>query len=163
MPKARGFTLIEVLVVMLIVSIVTTVALLSVGRNQTKQMQGVINAFTQSLSLAEEQAMLAPTKIGLSVNNEGWQYWVYQEKPIAQWQPDTTDGLGSYSLPDQLTITLQVLSQANVKDINGEPQIIITSNGDITPFVLRVGERGKKPKFQVQGRVDGFIQDEVLS
>lgn len=161
MPK--GFTLIEVLVVMVIVSIVTTVALLSLGRNQTKDMQALVAGLTQSLSLAQEQAMLAPAKLGLSVNAQGWQFWVYQGQPHAQWQPEASEGLGSRALPDHWVMRLRVLNPLQGKTQDGEPPIIITSDGDMTPFVITLSERDQRPKVQVQGRSDGSVFTEVLS
>ena len=160
MPK--GFTLIEVLVVMVIISIVTTVALLSVGRNQTKVMQGVITDFTQSLSLAEEQAMLAPAVLGVSVNGQAWRFFQRLNQQAVAWEPVSDDGLNPRSIPENIAVNLQVLGRS-MPDAGAAPQIIISSNGDITPFTLTIGVRGKPPQFQVKGAVDGSLSTERLS
>ena len=57
----NGFTLIELLVVIFIISIVTSVALLSISRNENKQLEAFTNELVQTVTLAEEQAMLQPS------------------------------------------------------------------------------------------------------
>ena len=69
-----GYTLIEILIVVLIISIVTSVAMLSIGRNENKQMESFAQELMQMLSLAEEQAMLQPTVLGLMLSEQSLQF-----------------------------------------------------------------------------------------
>ena len=52
----RGFTLLELLVVLVIISIVASMAMLTIGHNQNKEMETFTKELTQTLTLAEEQA-----------------------------------------------------------------------------------------------------------
>jgi len=69
-----GFTLIEILVVILIISIVTSVALLSISRNENRQLETFTKDLVQTLTLAQEQAMLQPAVLGLAIERHTYQF-----------------------------------------------------------------------------------------
>lgn len=166
MAKSRGYTLIEILVVLLIISIVTTVALLSLGRNQTKAMQSLADEFTQSLSLAEEQAMLAPAVMGLVFDGRVWHFATLSAaadrsiKP--QWVPWQDDTLHPRNIPSGMEVHLDVMG-AHRQTTSGEPTVVISTNGDITPFTLTIGKPGERPRVKVSGHADGSFTTEHLS
>lgn len=164
--RASGYTLIEILVVLLIISIVTTVALLSLGHNQTKAMQGLAEEFTQSLSLAEEQAMLAPAVMGLVFDGRVWRFATLsaddEGRSKSQWVPWQDETLHPRNIPAGMEVHLQVMGSHRTTP-SGEPMIVISTNGDITPFTLTIGKPGERPRFKVSGHVDGSFTTEHLS
>ena len=122
--RPRGFTLVEILVVMLIISIITTVAMLSIGRNNTKVVEAFVNEFTQSLNLAEEQAMLAPAVLGLTFDGKTWGF-AAREK--SNWVPWSQEGLQTRDIPNGIHV------QFGETGTTTAPKIIISANGDLTP------------------------------
>lgn len=165
---SRGYTLIEILIVLFIISIVASVALLSISRNDNRQLESFANDLTQILSLAEEQAMLQPAVIGLALNEDSYQFAsfdaVAKEKKTA-WIPLQDTILGKHGIPRGIQIDVEVdgnrLSIENaVKNI---PQIIISTNGDITPFTIYVSKSGEKPRYMIRGDADGNVTNKLLS
>ncbi len=154
--RPQGFTLIEILVVMLIISIITTVAMLSMGRNNTKVIEAFVSEFTQSLNLAEEQAMLAPAVLGLTFDGKTWGF---AEREKSNWVPWSQEGLQTRDIPNGIDVQFATTSADN----NASPKIIISANGDLTPFTLYVGKTGEKPSFKIEGNADGSLTTEHLS
>ncbi|TAK75190.1 MAG: type II secretion system protein GspH [Gammaproteobacteria bacterium] len=137
----RGYTLIEILIVLFITSIVTSVALLSLHRNENKQVESLANELTQMLTLAEEQAMLQPSVLGLTIGADRFQFTRLQKD---RWVP-----VEEHAIPEGMQLRL-------------EGEVIISMNGDITPFTLYVGKKGEKPRYAVRGDVDGTITSKAL-
>ena len=43
------------------------------------------------------------------------------------------------------------------------PQIVISTNGDITPFKIYVAKTGKSPRYVISGDADGNITSKSLT
>lgn len=167
----RGFTLIELLVVIFIISIVTSVALLSIGRNENKKIEAFAKQFTQLLTLAQEKAMLQPVVIGLVLEKHSFHFASFSpaagDKKI-HWTSLDDKLLGKTSIPDDIELSLHVSSQKQNLDADDEeethdPQIIISTNGDLTPFTLYIGMRGQKPRYVLTGDADGRVTQQSIS
>jgi general secretion pathway protein H len=164
--KSAGFTLIEILVVLFIISIVTSVALLSISRNENKQMETFANELTQIMTLAEEQAMLQPTVLGLSLSEHSFQFASLQSAAGGKkniWSPLQDSILGKHNIPSNIQINVIVGNAKAEKAEVDIPQIIISSNGDITPFTIYVGKKGEKPRYAIIGDEDGNVTSKLLS
>lgn len=165
---ARGYTLIEILIVLFIISIVTSVALLSISRSQNRQIESFANELTQLLSLAEEQAMLQPNVLGLSIKDDALQFASYQaatDKKKSVWLPLANSLLSKHSVPNDVDVSIHV-NGAKVSDDeekNPNPPIVISTNGDMTPFTIYIGKKGEKPRYMIRGETDGKITNKVLS
>lgn len=168
MRNARGYTLIEILVVLFIISIVTSVALLTISRNQNKQLETFANELAQTMSLAEEQAMLQSTVLGLRLDDHSFHFATMQQAIEGEkktgWSPLQDTILGQHPIPSDIQLAVQVggqkLGNDNSKPI---PQVIISTNGEITPFTIYVGKKGEKPRFSITGDADGNITNKALS
>ena len=161
--KSKGFTLIEILVVMLIISIVTTVALLSIRRNETKEMETLAKNISQMVTFAEEQAMLQSRVLGVAIQSQQLQFASLENSKDNKktiWHALNDHSLGTYKVPNNVQMTI---SSGNSKtDIDNDakelkPQIIISTNGDIIPFTIYLGIKGKKPQYAITGDADGYI------
>lgn len=166
----RGFTLIEILVVLFIISIVTTVALLTISRNQNRALDVFAKEFTQRLSLAEEQAMLQPSVLGLSIAENGYQFTRYhsqQGEKKSSWLPTQDKLLGDHAIPLGIELNVEVggkkLAENKDEKKNATPQIVISTNGDITPFTIYVGKTGQSPRYMISGDADGNITSKLLT
>lgn len=154
-----GFTLIEILVVMVIISIVTSVALFTVSRNENKQLESFANELVQIVGLAEEQAMLQPSVFGLSVNKHSFSFASYQPKSENEWRPLEDKIFGKHSIPHNIHVELKMHDQAE----GASPRIVFSTNGDITPFTIYVGKKGQQPRYAVRGDADGKVTSQLLT
>ncbi len=159
-----GFTLIEILVVLCIISIVTGVALVTISFNKHRALENFTRQLTQTILLAEERAMLLPASIGIRIEPDAVQFFMYQpalgEQP-EQWVP-ISDGPLAKPLP--LTdIELQFEQEDTRKKVaDNAPAIVISSNGDLTPFKLWVASPGENPRYVVEGAADGSISSHAV-
>jgi general secretion pathway protein H len=150
--KHNGYTLIEILVVLLIISIVTSVAMLNIGQNKNKQLETFANELTQIVTLAEEQAMLQPMVLGLSFNERSMQFSSFKNT----WRPLQDAQFSKHGIPNNIQINVQGGAKSG-------PEIIISSNGDITPFTIYLSQKGKEPRYVIKGEADGTVTNTELS
>lgn len=165
MKETAGYTLIEILVVMLIISIVTSVALLSIGRNSSRQLEAQAAELTQLISLAQEQAMLQPAVLGLSLSGHEYHFMSLQQAAAGKkhaWVPVTDEALRKHVLPGDISIELTVKGSLAEHEKSGVPQIIISPNGDITPFSIYLGRDGGSTRYVITGEANGNLANKKL-
>lgn len=164
--RAQGYTLIEILIVLFIISIVTTVGLLTIGNSDNREMQSIANELTQMVVLAEQQALLSPNVLGLTVKSHTLQFSSLQLAANSKkntWLPLEDAVLKAYQVPSHIQISVNVGDKVLSEDEKKSPQIVISTNGDITPFTIYIGKKGQKPYYAVIGDADGSITSKVLS
>jgi general secretion pathway protein H len=174
----QGFTLIELLIVLFIISIVTTSALLTIRYNANKQLETIAQEISGRLKLAEEQAMLMPAVIGIAFDGRSLQFLRYSpaensnanvKKPTWDNYDDST--LTGFTVPEGVSLDLRrQSSEAQVQQDNKkenedkvDPAIIISTNGDITPFTMTIAETGKKPMWIIYANENGAIYYKALN
>jgi general secretion pathway protein H len=150
-----GFTLIEILVVVVIIGIVAAGMLLSVnltGRDHDLQQEG--DRLLALIDYAREQAELQTREYGLQFRDDGYEFLVYD--PLrGEWRdPTEDDALDPRKLPGGLDVKLRVEARdvvlshpeksqdkATLDDKTSEdktPQVMIFSDGDLTSFAARL-------------------------
>jgi general secretion pathway protein H len=137
---ARGFTLVEILVVVAIIAIVSVGVVLSVtltGRD--RELEKESTRLVALISYAREQAELQTREYGLLFDDQGYEFLTFDPRR-AQWRSVTEDdALTVRKLPDGLDVRLTIEARpvvlkrvADAKDKT--PQVMIFSNGDLTSF-----------------------------
>jgi general secretion pathway protein H len=156
---AKGFTLIEILIVIVIISIVSGVALVTISNNKTKQLETFAKQLTRLITLAESEAMLQPATLGLGFYSHSFQFFNYNPSEDNPWQAITRGNLGLRKIPDHVKITLRVNNES--KALDGKPHILISESGDITAFTITLVNIGDKPAYVVRSDASGNIQTEA--
>lgn len=168
--REHGFTLIEILIVLVIISIVTTLALVNMKANENRQLENFTNELSQLLSLVEEQALLRPSVLGVKIKKDSYEFFYYKtdaklEKKESPWQLLKDDDLLlEHKIPDD--INLRIVTGDEKDDTLEEttsPQIIFSTNGDVTPFAIYIGAPDKDPIYVVRGEADGTIKAKKIS
>ncbi len=154
--KSYGFTLIEILIVMLIISIVGGITLLAVSHNRNTQLGTYTNQLTNRLILAEQRAMLLPMVFKLVITDETLQFYQYQEA-TSRFTKSSDSTLGLYRIPENIHLTLKMQDEDPEKK-HPEPHIIFSSSGDLTPFSLLIGSPKKPPTYEIKGDANGNIK-----
>lgn len=162
--QTSGYTLLEILVVLVIISIVAGMAVLTIGHNERREMQAFARDLEQTLTLAEEQALLQPAMLGLMLTTQSFGFYEYRKKDTEfSWRPITDRELGPHPIPKGLELRLTIndhilpLESTEAKT----PTLFVSTNGTITPFVLLIGKKNQPPCYQLVGHADGSITNEV--
>lgn len=154
--RAGGFTLIEILVVVLIISIVTVGAILSLSAlGHDDQLDTERDRLVDLLNYARDQASLQTRELGLYCTLDGYRFLEFN--PLTNLWEDVTedDALRPRQLPDGLQMSLSIESHEVVLKTSADaqearktdaldykPHVMIFSNGDLTSFVLTLERDG---------------------
>ncbi|WP_330115237.1 type II secretion system minor pseudopilin GspH [Pseudomonas sp. JS3066] len=167
---SAGFTLIEVLVVMVVIACLAGLAVISSGvagparelNNEAERLAGLIGV------LADE-AVLDNREYGLRLERDRYQVYYYDESS-SRWQPMSD---GARQLPEWAELTFELdgeplvlpapaKDEKKAKDAQPVPQLIILSSGELSPFRLVMAERRKDGR-RLQLSSDGFRLPRVES
>jgi len=156
-----GYTLIEVLIVMLIISIVGVASLLTISVNKNSRLETYAKQLANLITLAEQQAMLQPAVLGITIQKQSLEFFEFQPavdaKHKSAWLPLTDSVLGTHIIPKNIEVRLKISDNPEDEAVTKDPQVVISSNGDLTPFRILIGEKNAAPLYQVIGQDDGSV------
>jgi general secretion pathway protein H len=154
----RGFTLLELLVVLMIIGIIVSMATLSVGGNETRTLRDEAQRLSALLELASQQSMLKGVELALRFEDNGYSFFFFDGE---KWQPLEDDGpLRERELPQEISVSASIEGEETKQDLFGEDQpsqIWILSSGEMSPFVITLKlENG--PSYQLSGDLLGALK-----
>ena len=155
--NTRGFTLIEILVVVLIVGITLGFALLSFGDFGSRR-RIVISAeqFVNYVKFVQQQAIMETSTLGILLNKNDYQVLRFQ--PPSSWQAMPQKSVfHQQHFPANAIVNLE-----NRIKRAGWPQIIINSSGDMTAFKLLLGSTQEANIAKVVALSNGAISVQSL-
>lgn len=138
-PLARGFTLIEILVVIIVVGLLAALAVVNMGGSgQAREMENEVREIYLLMQTASEQATLNNQEIGLRLLEDGYQFVVFDENN-REWVEQGQRMFRPRSLPEWLELT--PLIEDGLPTLAGEedqlePDLVFFSSGEVTPFEL---------------------------
>ena len=156
----RGFTLLEILVVVVIFGILISLSTLSVGSFAEDDAAEHGRRFTALIELALEEAGMQNRELGLHFYQHGYEFSMRVTEldedglPIWVWVPVDTDpifrtrDLGeNFALDVEIDSKEVTLKYERDEEETYTPQIYILSSGDIQPeFTLRI-----RPAYATEG------------
>jgi general secretion pathway protein H len=130
----QGFTLLELLVVLVIIGVLTSLIAFSISTGQPSP-QRESRRFQQVLEAAREQAVLFNQNLGLELRGNSYRVLLWQAQ---RWRPLETAEFSEHRLPENLSQTLWLdglpsREQAGESD-PPQPQVLLFSTGEVTPF-----------------------------
>ncbi len=144
----RGFTLIEILVVVLIIGVLASVVTLSfTGGNLEQELRGEAERTALRIELARSNALQRNREWGVVVEEAGYRF-VELDPYNAAWVEQTERPLQPVVMPANVRLTLETegfeLPQLTIEEAQDdeeeerglEPNLIIFSSGELTPFTL---------------------------
>lgn len=161
----QGYTLIEILIVMLIISIVSGIVLLTISKPSYQTLRFFKEDFIQTISLAKEEAILQPAVLMMELSNNSLKFFRYMgtAEDGNAWMPLNSRFLTNKVIPSTIVVRLDNLSQHSSMEDEGAPRIIFSTNGSVTPFKLYIGRIGEKPVYLISSDEAGNLTTKELS
>ena len=175
--RGSGFTLIEVMVVVVIIGIISAVAVLGLGNlGDDRELKTEARRMTALIEMASDEATLQGRDFGLEVLQTGYRF-VEFDPLTEQWAEVPGDDLmRPRSLVEGTEFDLfledkRVLLKAEAEETardsddkqdnrneDYQPHVLVLSSGDITPFVLEILRNSDRASIQLSASPTGELK-----
>jgi len=171
---ARGLTLLELLVVVLLIGLLTSLAVLGIqGRSPRERQRETAQQLLARMQLAREEAVLRAQSLGIRLLPDGYRFF---ELTQDTWQPLSVErGLQGVELSEPLRLSVDIdgleisLTGGSSEDRssgadsdNGDddgPQIFFLAGGEIVPgYTIRVTSEATRFEYVIQPGEEQWIQ-----
>ena len=172
--RSRGFTLLEILVVVFIIGVTATFAIIAFsGRAVDDKLATEARRLEQLFRLASEEAVVQGLELGFLTDGRTYAFLVAD--PEQGWMSYPEEGpLRERELPNGFEITLAVddfdlpVSRKPDEDDDDKtrtqltPQIYFLSSGELSPFELELAADGAKQRYRYSAKLTGELEMKTL-
>ena len=162
--RSGGFSLIEILVVIVIISIVMSIAILSITlAGGDSQLQDEAQRMISLVEVAKDESLLQGREFGLEFMQGAYRF-VEFDPLTRQWSEIIGDDtLRLRELPEELELALfvedrRVILESRPGIQRYAPHVLIYSSGDMSPFEVHFQRRIDAGLIAVQGDVAGTLE-----
>jgi general secretion pathway protein H len=170
-PVSAGFTLVEILVVLVIIGLMVVGALLSI---HTASSDSVLdkerNRMIAIMDYLRDQATLEGREYGIRFFEGGYEFLVYNSRDDAWLRLENDNLTQARQLPAGLDMTVLIegrkiiLPPAKIKDEERKPHVLLFSSGEMNLFELTLEREGvKKVRFKPGSASENIEVTEVLA
>ena len=157
--RARGFTLIEVLVVLVIVGVVTATLMLAAGGSGARELENAAQRSRGLIALACERAVLTGRDLGFAPTRTGLRFGYFQAEG---WRPLGDEGNDELrARPWGAGVEVQAQREGEPMELpDGAPaqaDFACFSSGELTPFRFDFRRADVAEVWTLQGALDGSV------
>lgn len=146
LARQTGFTIIEILVVLVLVGLLASLAIVNLGGgSEQREMNSKVRELYVLMQTASEQAILNNEELGLQIDERGYRFLVFNELD-QQWQSESERLFRGRDFPEWMSVTLfsegdipRLASRDDDEDEEEDsrrPDLVFYSSGETTPFEL---------------------------
>ena len=152
----QGFTLLELLVVLLIVGIIVSFAGLSIGQRSSRVVHDEAERLNGLFQMASDEAVMDGRELAVEFAKDGYRFLELNQDN--KWVSVEKDNLfRERELPPDIKLDLVIEgAEASFKDKKNLPKVFVLSSGELTPFKLTLSVEGEQP-YVLQGTSDGKL------
>ena len=156
----RGFTLLELMVVLVIIGIILTFVVLSAGGDKrAEQMQREVQRLAALIELASDEAVMRSEQLAIRFTDSSYEFMTLQGN---DWQPLSDDRpLRPRTLPEGIELHLE-LQDNPPPEITAEdselPQVFLLSSGEMTPFILTLSAPETEQQYLLKASLLGRLE-----
>jgi general secretion pathway protein H len=166
--RSKGFTLVEILVVVVIMAVVVSLAVLSIGTTgRDTQLDEESRRIEGLVGLLHERALLEGRDFGLRIEPAAYEFVVYDSRRDRWMTFDQEHEFRHRNLPKGVSFQLELDAHIVVikpldRNLTGDsappaPQLAIAASGEGTPFRLTLLRDGTASRASVDGDALGKI------
>jgi general secretion pathway protein H len=165
--RAHGFSLLELLVVVALIGIVAGTVVLSMGVvGSDREVEQETLRLRSLLDLLREEALMQTRDYGVLFTAAGYRFYIYDYVQQLWVEPPDDELLAQRDLPEALNLALTVEERDVVltpsfdrlEDDEPQPQIMILSSGELTPFSAEFARDFTDGRFVLTVGIDGKME-----
>lgn len=162
-PHARGFTLLEVLVVIVLIGIIVTFAVLNIGGDRrAEELDEAAETFAALIELARDAAISRGEEWGIQLDPETYRFVYLEEDNWVDVQSSPVFRARTWGKGIEVELVLEgrdaILEEAD----DEKPSILILSSGEVTPFIATFSARETDLRAEVESDAFGNIEAAML-
>jgi general secretion pathway protein H len=156
----RGFTLLELMVVLVIIGVLLSfVGLSTGGDSRAEQLQREATRLIALIDMASEQAVLRSEQLAVRFGDTDYEFMLLQ---AGKWAALQDDGiLRARELPKGIELRLE-LEENPPPGLQAEdaeaPQVFLLSSGEMTPFTLTFSAPETEQRYVVKATLLGRLE-----
>lgn len=155
--RPGGFTLLEVLIVVLITGIVLSLATLAIRDNPERRLRTEAQRFAALVTLAAQEAVLQSREVAVELQRDGYRFLILDD---GEWVEPADNVFRQRSLPEGMELSVTVEGEDPATQQRGtrrDPRIYVLSGGEMTPFELSVRQTDRGAAYRVRGDAGGRL------
>jgi len=138
--QQKGFTLVELMVVVVIIGIMLTTVVFTLGDKRLEQLEDESRRVVALLGVATEEAILQSQELAFVVEDGEYRF-LRLDKDNNKWLPLNDDSLlRARAVPSEMKVEVSVenMPPALLDEEDSNPRVFILSSGEMTPFELDI-------------------------
>lgn len=176
LDRSRGFTLLEILVVLVIVAVMAGLLVIGLKDSPQQRVRREASDLAALINAASDEAVMRGVEFGLVIDDSGYQF-VYFDPEKKQWQPARERGLAGHQFVESYAIDfaidgaavddntrqrIQAFAQLS-EEATLRPSLLILSSGELTPFRLTLRVDQEQPVQLIGDGINPVIVDQTPS
>lgn len=151
----RGFSLLELMVVILVIGLIYGVATVSLSTVSSDPLEKEIERLRYSMQVGQTEAIVRSQPIAIGFTDKGYRFYKLEGKT---WEALETERLlAAYELPSDVDaeLFLDNISVILPEEAPQKPQVYILPTGESSPFVYQIDKGGDRQRirFNALGQV----------